>query len=315
MELGTWSVCYAGLFDTRESYVGTSAAQILKLGAGNAEAMAQGRSYVALADGVESMNWNPAGLARSNNREASVGLISWVDDMKGHFIGYNHPFMHSNLGLSGAYVTMGDFDVRDVQGLPLSGQSVFVRMGYLNASFAWSLPSERFYLGAGAKAVFEDLYESNSAYTAADVGLLWLMDGNWQFGASMLNLGIDAQDIPWSFRGGAAYNFPELVTLSADYIQDRDSRARVGAGLIIDFPEIQDLGIMSLRVGYYTADNQGESSLGFLKNLKLHQTSGLSYGLGMDSMSESLHHMSLDYALVPLGALGTAHLINVKFRF
>ncbi|MBI2071369.1 MAG: hypothetical protein HYT79_12340 [Elusimicrobia bacterium] len=306
---------YAGFLDSREGYVGTSAGQILKLGIGNAEAMALGRSYVALAEGVESLGFNPAGIARSNNREFALGLVSWIDDFKGHYLGYNHPFMHANFALNAAYMTMGDFDARDENGIPLAGANVFVRTGFTHAGFGWSLPTERLFFGFATKAVYEDFYGNTSTNFAFDGGLLWAGNGGLQLGTSILGLSLDDEKIPWSYRLGASYSFPEFVTVTSDFIQDRDSQARIGTGLVIDLPESEDIGLVSLRVGYFSADDQGESRLGLLKRFKLHRTSGISYGIGIDSQSESLYRMSLDYALVPLGALGTAHHVNLKFRF
>ncbi|MBI4063315.1 MAG: hypothetical protein HY401_03320 [Elusimicrobia bacterium] len=300
---------------SRKEYTGTSAAQFLKLGIGNAEAMALGRSYVAIADGVESLGFNPAGIARSNSREFALGMTSWIGDFRGNYVGYNHPMLHANLALNAAYFTMGDFDARDEKGLPIAGSNVFVRTGFTHAGFGWSLPTERIFLGAAAKAVYEDYSGKATTNFAGDAGVLWLPDKPWQLGASLLNLSMDTGDIPWSLRVGGAWRFPSMVTLISDLIQDSDSETRVGVGMNIELPEVEEIGFLNLRFGYYTADDQGESTLGILKSFNLHRTSGLSYGLGIDSTSESLHNMSLDYAMLPLGALGTTHHVSVKFRF
>lgn len=295
--------------------VGTSQGQILKIGIGNPEALALGRSYTAMADGVESMNFNPAGLARANAKEFAMAITNWVDGFTGQYLAYGHPHMRSNLGVNAAYFTLDGFDVRDSQGLPLSGTDVFVRTGFAGIVFAWSLPAERVFLGSGIKTVFEDFAGIKSTNFAGDAGLLWEKDGPWTFGVSMLNLSLDAKKIPWSFRGGAAYAFPEYVTLSADFMEDRDAKSRIGVGASFDLPEAAELGFLTLRLGYYTADDQGESNLGVLKSFNLHRSSGLSFGVGVETENATLHNVKLDYALVPLGALGTSHHVMVKLRF
>ena len=42
---------------------GTSGAQFLQIGAG-VRAISMGNAYVGLAEGIESIYWNPAGLAK-----------------------------------------------------------------------------------------------------------------------------------------------------------------------------------------------------------------------------------------------------------
>ncbi len=305
----------ASFYRARESYAGTASGQFLKLGIGNAEAMALGRSYVAIADGIKSLGYNPAGIARSNSNELALGMTKWAGDISGNYIGFNHPLMHANVAFNAAYFTISDFDVRDENGIPLAGADVFVRAGFVNAGFGWSLPAERVFLGFGAKSVMESFYTHSSNNFAVDGGILWLAGSRLQFGASLLNLSLDTVKVPWSLRAGLAYQFPAFLGVSADIIQDADSKTRVGSGLIIKLPEVEEIGMLSLRVGYYSADDQGESSLGLLKKFQLHRNSGLSYGLGVDTRSDTLYHMSLDYALVPLGVLGTSHHVNMRFQF
>ena len=50
---------------------GTTAADILKIGVG-ARAIGMGEAYVAQADDVSSLYWNPAGLALMQERQASL---------------------------------------------------------------------------------------------------------------------------------------------------------------------------------------------------------------------------------------------------
>ncbi|GEM_PF-575673 len=295
--------------------VGTSSAQFLKIGAGNPKALALGRSYVAIADGIESMGFNPAGLARANSRELAFGISEWIDGFRGNYLAYGQPHLRSNLGFSAVYYTMGDFDVRDENGLPISNSSVFVRTGYVSTAFAWSLPTEQFFMGVGIKGIFEDYSLSSSFNPAVDAGVLWKKSPNLSFGASLLNLNPDAKKVPWSLRGGFAWRMHDYLTSSLDLIGDRDSKLRIGAGANINLPSVEEFGTISLRFGYFTSDDQGESSLGFLKKFSLQRTSGVSMGLGVETESETLYNMSFDYAIVPLGALGTTHHAAVKFRF
>ena len=51
------------------SNAGTSASAFLKIDAGSPRAQALGNAYVSIADGPESLFWNPAGAASATTRE------------------------------------------------------------------------------------------------------------------------------------------------------------------------------------------------------------------------------------------------------
>ena len=55
---------------------GISAFQFLKIGVG-ARGVAMGESFVASANDVSALYWNPAGLAQAVHGEFSVGLFLW----------------------------------------------------------------------------------------------------------------------------------------------------------------------------------------------------------------------------------------------
>ena len=69
---------------------GTSAANFLKLSIG-ARAVGMGESFVAVADDISSVYWNPAGLARINNNMISASHNVWFQDINYEFIGVGIP--------------------------------------------------------------------------------------------------------------------------------------------------------------------------------------------------------------------------------
>ena len=60
---------------------GTTAAQFLKIGVGP-RAIGMGGAYTALADDINAMYWNPAGLSRMNSKEAFFNHVDWIMDVK-----------------------------------------------------------------------------------------------------------------------------------------------------------------------------------------------------------------------------------------
>lgn len=68
----------------------TSGAIILKQTSG-ARALGMGEAFVALADDVNCLYWNPAGLTQIRNHEVSMMYLNGLVDSWFGFIGYAHP--------------------------------------------------------------------------------------------------------------------------------------------------------------------------------------------------------------------------------
>ena len=60
---------------------GTSAFQFLQLGVG-ARPSAMGETFAGVADDVNSIYWNPAGLAGLERREATLSHAQWLEGIK-----------------------------------------------------------------------------------------------------------------------------------------------------------------------------------------------------------------------------------------
>ena len=90
----------------------------------------------------------------------------------------------------------------------------------------------------------------------------------------------------------------------------------MGIGAEFQVPEqYLELGQLTFRVGYYNADNQGQSFSDELKGLRLDRTSGLSFGFGLYTSQAFGYGLALDYAFVPFGALGSVDQISLKVKF
>ena len=70
-----------------------------------------------------------------------------------------------------------------------------------------------------------------------------------------------------------------------------------------------------MRVGYKNVDSYGQSFDSTLKTLHVDQTSGISFGFGMYTSQAFGYGLSLDYAFVPFGALGTVNQMSFKVKF
>lgn len=296
---------------------GTSGANFLKLGQGSARAMAMGRSYVALAEGSDSLTWNPAGLAVTQQRELAYSYLRYVQDVDSPvYLGYAHPMGRTSWGANFAYLSIDGFDVRDAQGVPLESDTVSVRNGFGSVGIARSFWYEKLFLGGALKVVHEDIAGSAQDHVVGDVGALVKPNSVVSFGFALQNFGTSARNVARVTRGGAAFRLGDFVTTSLEINKASDSGTRIGIGGEFQLPEeYLDIGQLALRLGYQNADSLGQNFDDTAQALRLDRASGLSFGFGMYTSQAFGYGVSLDYAFIPYGALGTVDQISLKIKF
>ncbi len=181
--------------------------------------MALGETFVAIADDINSVNWNPAGLP-------SI-----------HAIGFNS--MHSNLFQSGIalnYLSLA------LPGPHRTGLAVdWLNIGYgddeldfrknkLNFSFGYQ-PIDRLSLGVNVKymqfsAALDQLSQGAFHGWGLDFGVLYWLTNRLKFGMTMHDVtdtrfdGIDQPVYRRSIRLGASYQFANHLLMATD-IDDR----------------------------------------------------------------------------------------------
>src|SRR5688572_29956939 len=97
---------------------GTGGATFMKIGIGGARAMALGRSFAALGEGVDALPYNPAGLALAQQKEVSYSYLRYVQEISAPFyMAYAHPLGRTVIGANLAYINVDGFDVRDTNGI------------------------------------------------------------------------------------------------------------------------------------------------------------------------------------------------------
>jgi hypothetical protein len=80
--------------------------------------------------------------------------------------------------------------------------------------------------------------------------------------------------------------------------------------------DLIQVAAFELRVGYYNRDSTGwaeEGSIG--DKIGLETTSKVTLGFGFYSSEVFGYGLGLDYAMMPSGALGTAHQLAVRLQF
>lgn len=300
-----------------DSAAGTSGAQFLKLGQGSARAMALGGAYVALAEGSDAMTWNPAGLAATQQREFAFSYLRSVQGLDSPlYLGYAQPMGRTTWGANFGYMSDNGFDVRDANGVPQQNANVNVRDGYGAVGLARSFWYEKLFLGASLREIHEDIAGAARDTLAADFGAMLKPTNMLSIGFAVQNFGANAADVARVTRGGAALRLNDFATVSGELSKTSDGGAQLAVGGEFQLPEeYLDFGQLTMRIGYKNVDSYGQSFGGTLKTLKMDQTSGLSFGFGVYTSQAFGYGLSMDYAFVPYGALGTVDQLSFKLKF
>lgn len=290
----------------------------MKLGQGSARAMAMGGAYVALAEGSDSLTWNPAGLAVTQQREFAYSYLRYVQDLDTPlYLGYAHPMGRTVWGANMGYISADGFDARDAQGVPQPSQDVTVRDGFGSLGIGRSFWYEKLFLGTALRVVHENNAGTTHNTLVGDIGAIVKPNNILSLGFAVQNFGSNAQNVPSTVRGGAGVKVGEFLTVGLELNKAADSGARIGLGGEFQVPEdYLELGQLTFRVGYQTRDNLGQNLHSEeVKGLRLDRSSGLSFGFGLYTSQAFGYGLSLDYAFVPFGALGTVDQISLKLKF
>lgn len=296
---------------------GTSGANFLELGQGSARAMALAGAYVGLSEGSDALTWNPAGLAASQQRELAFSYLRYVQGVDSPvYLAYAQPIGRTTWGANVGYMTDSGFDIRNAQGIQQQNASAVVRDGYATIGAARSFLYEKLYLGASLRGIHEEIVGSVHNSIAADVGSLFRATNALTFGLALQNFGPSASTVARTVRAGAALRMNDFLTTSVEIDDASDVGSHFAIGGEFQLPEeYLDIGQVSLRMGYQTVDSYGQSFNNTLKALKLDQASGFSFGFGLYTSEAFGYGLSLDYAFVPYGALGTVDQISFKLKF
>jgi hypothetical protein len=302
-----------------DSSAGTSGAQFLNIGQGSARAQALGGAYVALAEGSDAMTWNPAGLAATQQREFAFSYLSSVQGLSSPvYLGYAQPMGRTTWGGNFGYMSdsLGSGDVRDANGVPQQATNVNLRDGYAAIGLARSFWYEKLFLGASIRGISEYIAGSAVNTLAMDFGAILKPTNALSLGFAVQNFGASSANVARTTRGGAALRLNDFVTVAAELSEATDTGAQIALGGEFQLPEeYLDFGQLTMRIGYKNVDSYGQSFDSTLKTLHVDQTSGISFGFGVYTSQAFGYGLSLDYAFVPFGALGTVNQMSFKVKF
>lgn len=291
---------------------GTSGAQFLELAPG-ARPAAMGQAFAGVADDVEAVYYNPAGLGNLRRVEATGSHDAMFQGLQYDFAAAAVPA----LTWSRAQRDKSDFGVLGVSVYSL-GISGLERRGLVetdapvgtfdasNMAFALSYGVRpfggRFSLGATVKSVQVRIDSVRGSAAAFDGGALYRGD-RWSWGAGVrdagggLRLGTASDPLPTTLFAGAAYQLTLGWLASAELDAPRDGPAALGLGAEYR-TLVTDHLAASARAGYDSANADAGSFSGVCGGV------GLTYGA-----------VSFDFAFAPFGDLGSTYKYTLRTRF
>ncbi|MBN1781150.1 PorV/PorQ family protein [bacterium] len=301
---------------------GTTAAGFLTIDTG-VRGSGMGSAYVSVADDINAMYWNPAGVARIRENQALFSNIQWIADITYNYAAVAVPARQLGvLGINAAFMSTDEMMVTTIQEPDGTGETFQVGSYALGLTYANEL-TDRFSIGFNVKYIQEQIYHSTARGMAIDVGTLF--DTQFQglkigmsisnYGTKMrmsgrdmliqsdidpikhgnneninANLQADAYDLPLLFRVGVSVDvlkgqYNSHFILSADALHPNDNMESVNVGA-----EYMYNSLVALRCGYKSL---------FKENTE----EGLCVGGGFNLKVRGNTTLHLDYAWGDFGIL------------
>ena len=278
----------------------------------DARSSAMAGSFVSVSNDVNTIFYNPAGLATLEGKQASVGFFKYLMDINSGNVAYSQKY--KDIGYFGAgirYMNYGSFDKYDenFENLGTFGANeLALSLGYANKY------KVNFHYGANVKFIYSSIDEYNSMALALDLGAMYVIpEEKLNFGISILNLGTQVkkyintnEKLPIDLRIGMTKSLEHLpLTVNIGFSNLLDEYAKFFERFknIVVGGEFTLNDYVLLRTGYNNPQRQNfktGSSLGI---------SGFSAGIGI----RFGERYKLDYAFNSLGNVGAAHRFNIGF--
>lgn len=316
-----------------QSKTGSTAAPFLNIGIGP-RSIAMGGAFIATANDVSSLYWNPAGAARMNKSGALFTHSQWFAD-----IAYNWAGAVINMddagvvGISVTNLDYGDMEITTLAESDGTGGTFTANDLAIALTYSKNL-TDRFSIGGTVKYISQNIWNSSASAFAVDLGVLFRSDiYGLRIGATISNLGGDMQisgsdlnvqhdvdptqygnndqilatlntdkwPLPLTFKIGVAMDVLDVenhkITFALDALHPSDNKESINVGA-----EYLVFDMIALRGGY--------------KSLLLENSEeGLTLGFGVKYDFAPQLTILFDYAYQQFGILKDAQHFSVGVNF
>lgn len=273
---------------------GTNPGNFLKLG-GGARPISLGGAFVALADDINSIYWNPAGLSKMKGWGFSSLYNSYLADITYANLSFTlyDPRVNFNSGLAIDYVGAGPME-ETTAAQPLgTGKTFSPAFIALTAPFAIQ-PLPPLSLGLNLKVLMDKISTGEAIGYGLDLGILWDITENISAGFCARNLAGALLEmsatlpqtnsaLAANYALGMCYRLP-FLNLALDYNQPSDNQGTINLGAEYNFKDT-----FFGRIGFSTRSEENAGG-------NLGAGVGLKFGI-----------LKFDYAYSPYADLGITH--------
>jgi long-subunit fatty acid transport protein len=294
---------FAGPALAANKSAGTTAAPFLKIG-GGARPAALGNAFTAVADDVNTIAFNPAGLGTLTRPQFTALHTQWFQASNFEFVAGAMPTDYGVFGVGFRSLVIDKIDRR-------SGDTDVADGTFDSNDSAYTLSygkkfTDALSLGINATYIRQELDSESASAMAGDLGLLWQTPHQpLQLGFALRHMGTkpkfisESDPLPMTTALGAQYRFMgDRARVSAELSSPRDNDLQMGLGVELSKPLMRELS-GSLRAGYSSASTDVTDG-----------TTGFTAGMGL-----AFRGFGFDMAWVPYGDLGSTfhYAFLVKF--
>jgi hypothetical protein len=291
---------------------GISTAQFLKIGVGG-RATAMGDAFVAIANDVSALYWNPAGLTQFSENQVMFSHNQWVVDINHDFIGAVYHLDESNtFGVSLTSLSMDEMKVT-TEYAPFGTGEYF---GFSDMGIAISYSrkmTDQFSFGGTVRYIEETLDKLKMRGIMIDLGTYyWTGLGSTRFAVTVTNFGNDlAPDGEVVLVGNRTksdwqtFSPPTMFRIGFALEPYEDDEHKVTTSIQLNHPndnsENLSLGVEYVWNKIFFARG------GYKINV---DEQNYSFGAGVN-VPISIANVSVDYAFANFTKLGSAHRFSI----
>lgn len=280
--------------------VGTTGAQFLKIIPG-AKPMGMGGAYGAVAGDLNSITYNPAGMAGAEEKEFSATYIQHFEGVSAGMIAGIFPLDSGVLGAGINSLSVAGID-RTETDETVSGTFGASDMMLTLAYAKKDLLLDGLCCGANLKIISEKLDTKPASAAAIDLACLLPLGDKFAVGLNLQNIGTtvkyveEADPLPMNLKAAVSYKANDKLLAACDIdlgLTDQVTYVSLGGQFMLN-------ELFALRAGYRLGYDT--ASLGSIV--------GLTLGVGMNTSK-----FGIDIAIVPFGDLGNAMRLSLGMKF
>lgn len=291
---------------------GISTAQFLKIGVGG-RATAMGDAFVAIANDVSALYWNPAGLTQFSENQVMFSHNQWVVDINHDFIGAVYHLDESNtFGVSLTSLSMDEMKVT-TEYAPF-GTGEFFGFSDMGIAISYSRKmTDQFSFGGTVRYIEETLDKLKMRGIMIDLGTYyWTGLGSTRFAVTVTNFGNDlAPDGEVVLVGNRTksdwqtFSPPTMFRIGFALEPYEDEEHKVTTSIQLNHPNDNSENL-SLGVEYVW-NKMFFARGGYKINV---DEQNYSFGAGVN-VPISIANVSVDYAFANFTKLGSAHRFSI----